>query len=247
MLKDYLQQLNAIIEREYAAQLSAAGFHPFKDYTEWLRLINDDILQIVLFCDSSTLGNLSLNWFSQPLSEYLRFDWRNQPDFENFVCNNFNNPTRRLGAPFYLFGGGIYNYPEALAERINDLHNYIDEMIITLDEIRSKKDIYEECVKYISTRPIHRPTLVFEAEEDEEIVFDMLGWANYIRKGQKTDEEIACQALKRDYRNVWRPMQSVMAKKAREEHDLNIYKVFTEKCIEYNLKYLKKRVPELWD
>lgn len=242
MLKKNLSQLNAVVDSQFAEKLLASGFHPFKDYTEWVRLVNGDILQIVLFCDLFGGGDLSLYWYSQPISEYLRFDWRNQCDFDNFVVNYFSCPTKRFKAPFFMFGGGIYNYPNALIERINDLHGYIDKMIVTLNEIETKIDVYDEYVKYISPYPVARPTLVFEAEENEEVVFDILkGSLRFYREGTLPEK------LKRDFEKVWEPMQKAAAKRAVEEHNLNIYKEFTEKCLEYNMKYLKKRLPELWD
>lgn len=49
MARKNIPQIDALVQRTFAQKMWDNGFHPYKDHTEWLRLVDGNILQTVLF------------------------------------------------------------------------------------------------------------------------------------------------------------------------------------------------------
>ena len=49
MSRKNIPQIDALVQRTFAQKMWDNGFHPYKDHTEWLRLVDGNILQTVLF------------------------------------------------------------------------------------------------------------------------------------------------------------------------------------------------------
>lgn len=70
MSRKNIPQIDALVQRTFAQKMWDNGFHPYKDHTEWLRLVDGNILQIALFYEYLTI-DLRVEYYAQTLSEYL--------------------------------------------------------------------------------------------------------------------------------------------------------------------------------
>ena len=73
--------------------------HPYKDHTEWLRLVDGNILQIALFYEYTTI-DLRVEYYAQTLSEYLWCNYR-QSNIRGYIAGYFCDMLGRykLGDP----------------------------------------------------------------------------------------------------------------------------------------------------
>mgnify|MGYP001081958065 CR=1 FL=1 len=75
MSRKNIPQIDALVQRTFAQKMWDNGFHPYKDHTEWLRLVDGNILQIALFYEYLTI-DLRVEYYAQTLSEYLWCNYR---------------------------------------------------------------------------------------------------------------------------------------------------------------------------
>ena len=99
MARKNIPQIDALVQRTFAQKMWDNGFHPYKDHTEWLRLVDGNILQTVLFYEYLTI-DLRVEYYAQPLSEYLWCNYR-QPNIRGYIAGYFCDMMGRykLGDP----------------------------------------------------------------------------------------------------------------------------------------------------
>lgn len=243
-----IPKINLIVEREFAEILYAEGFRPFKDYTTWLKLIDEEVLQIFVFMDIALVEDMSLYYIAQPISTYLMFDYRNIKDREVTMGNNFFR-TGKFDEKPYTYISGIYEMESCYQKRMAQLHRLLKLLLRDFDKHRSKLDLYNHYTRdgmteYSCWRFDFAP-LAYEFAE-EEIVYSALGHWTWIDEQYYTKDEPP-KKLTRNFEKSWQPMQAFAAREAIEKHDLSIYGDYLEKCREFNIDYLKKHMPELWD
>ena len=74
MRRKNIPTLNELVEQQYADKLRKNGFIPYRDCTEWLRLKNGEIVQIILFYEYHYW--LEVFFYSELLTEFQWFDYR---------------------------------------------------------------------------------------------------------------------------------------------------------------------------
>lgn len=230
--------ISSTVEKEFAARLYSAGFQPYKDYTTWLKLIDEKILQIIIFADT-TLQEMGLYWLTQSVSAYLMFDYRSFEDRYSMLLNEFVMPQRV--DEYYRIA--IYKLPEEFQGRIQQIHKELDEALNSMNVHNVGEYAYKQYKKIprMTTNHIFS-ALAYEFAGDENEVYDVLKILTKIYTNNNFPKK-----LTRDFGKSWKPMNAFAAREAIEKHDLSIYGEFLNKSKAFNLEYLRKHVPELWD
>ena len=224
MSRKNIPQIDALVQRTFAQKMWDNGFHPYKDHTEWLRLVDGNILQIALFYEYLTI-DLRVEYYAQTLSEYLWCNYR-QSNIRGYIAGYFCDMLGRykLGDPEMCRVAGPYG-GTAVWMKSQDLYWQMECALNALNEVRTPADILKVSPAEVD-RP-ERPCLRYEIG-DEAMTWAALKNSTYINK-RDYDQDIPPEKLKRDYWRVWEPMTA-----------------FAEESREFNLKYLKRYMPWLF-
>ena len=106
--------------------LEANGFFALRDFTEWVRVVNRNVMQIIL-CSGYTLPEIL--FYSQTLSEYMWCNYRNQTDMTSYSLNFYRNASAQ------------YDENCRYICTNNDLNMQLQYTIETLNTIHTAQDI----------------------------------------------------------------------------------------------------------
>lgn len=266
MLKrEYINKLSDIVEVEYAQQLREAGFAPQRDFTEWFRIVNGEVVQTIVFMLPFYL-DITITWRTQMLSEYLRIDWQKQHNFELYSANEWDNPQTVFKSSFNPIYQAI-KYPNHTERRVKEMHETLDKLIPLLDGIDSAKAIYCDKLRTYKVEPEkwlpilagadiesiykdiwlfgdklerERPNLIFEATDNVQarkraVMSAQHGLLHYGAPPKRITSY-----------DKWIDATKLAANEALEKDDLGIYDEFVKRCAEENTQILKERVPDLF-
>lgn len=265
MLKrEYINRLSDIVEVEYAQQLREAGFVPQRDFTEWFRIVNGEVVQTIVIMLTRFL-DIDIKWHTQVLSEYLRIDWQKQHNFELYTVNDWDNPW----TVFKISLSPIYQaikYPNYTERRIKEMHETLDKLIPLLDGIDSAKAIYCDQLRKYKIEP--EKWLPILAGADIESIYKDIGAGRGIERKrpnlifEATDNvqarkravmcaqhglwEYGAPSKRKTSYDKWIDATKLAANEALEKDDLGIYEEFVKRCAEENTQILKERVPDLF-
>ena len=90
MRNPYLKEMNIFMALHWKDTLEANGFFALRDFTEWVRVVNGNVMQIIL-CSGYTLPEIL--FYSQTLSEYMWCNYRNQTDMTSYSLNFYRNAS----------------------------------------------------------------------------------------------------------------------------------------------------------
>ena len=140
MARKNIPQIDALVQRTFAQKMWDNGFHPYKDHTEWLRLVDGNILQTVLFYEYLTI-DLRVEYYAQPLSEYLWCNYR-QPNIRGYIAGYFCDMMGRykLGDPEMCRIAGPYGGTRVWMKS-QDLYWQMECALDILNEVRTAADI----------------------------------------------------------------------------------------------------------
>lgn len=227
MRNPYLKEMNIFMALHWKDTLEANGFFALRDFTEWVRVVNRNVMQIIL-CSGYTLPEIL--FYSQTLSEYMWCNYRSQTDMTSYSSNFFRHANIRRE----------YYCRNKLAMRAwNEQMQYTLE---TLNTIHTAQDI----LSYPRERELvfyRRPCLWYDAGDIDGTwkALENTRYPNYVR----FQGEISPQKLKRDYWRVWEPMTAFVARDCLAKGSLQPLADFAEESREFNLKYLKRYMPWL--
>lgn len=86
MRNPYLKEMNTFMTLHWKDTLEENGFTPIRDSTEWVRLTDNQIMQIIL-CSGYTLPEIL--FYSQTLSEYMWCNYRSQMNMTYYAENHY--------------------------------------------------------------------------------------------------------------------------------------------------------------
>ena len=178
MSRKNIPQIDALVQRTFAQKMWDNGFHPYKDHTEWLRLVDGNILQTVLFYEYLTI-DLRVEYYAQPLSEYLWCNYR-QPNIRGYIAGYFCDMMGRykLGDPEMCRIAGPYGGTRVWMKS-QDLYWQMECALNALNEVRTPADILKVSPAEVD-RP-ERPCLRYEIG-DEAMTWAALKNSTYINK-----------------------------------------------------------------
>ena len=240
MARKNIPQIDALVQRTFAQKMWDNEFHPYKDHTEWLRLVDGNILQTVLFYEYLTI-DLRVEYYAQPLSEYLWCNYR-QPNIRGYIAGYFCDMMGRykLGDPEMCRIAGPYGGTRVWMKS-QDLYWQMECALDILNEVRTAADILKVAPAE-HDRP-ERPCLRYEIG-DEAMTWAALKNSTYINK-RDYDQDVPPEKLKRDYWRVWEPKTAFVARDCLAKGSLQPLADFAEESREFNLKYLKRYMPWL--
>lgn len=227
MRNPYLKEMNIFMALHWKDTLEANGFFALRDFTEWVRVVNGNVMQIIL-CSGYTLPEIL--FYSQTLSEYMWCNYRSQMNMTSYSGNFFRHANIRRE----------YYCRNKLAMRAwNEQMQYTLE---TLNTIHTAQDI----LSYPRERELvfyRRPCLWYDAGDIDGTwkALENTRYPDYVR----FQGEISPQKLKRDYWQVWQPQTAFVARDCLATGSLQPLADFAEESREFNLKYLKRYMPWL--
>jgi len=227
MRNPYLKEMNIFMALHWKDTLEANGFFALRDFTEWVRVVNGNVMQIIL-CSGYTLPEIL--FYSQTLSEYMWCNYRSQMNMTSYSGNFFRHANIRRE----------YYCRNKLAMRAwNEQMQYTLE---TLNTIHTAQDI----LSYPRERELvfyRRPCLWYDAGDIDGTwkALENTRYPDYVR----FQGEISPQKLKRDYWQVWQPQTARVARECLATGSLQPLADFAEESREFNLKYLKHYMPWL--
>ena len=242
MARKNIPQIDALVQRTFAQKMWDNGFHPYKDHTEWLRLVDGNILQTVLFYEYLTI-DLRVEYYAQPLSEYLWCNYR-QPNIRGYIAGYFCDMMGRykLGDPEMCRIAGPYGGTR-LWMKSQDLYWQMECALDILNEVRTAADILKVAPAE-HDRP-ERPCLWYEIG-DEAMTWTALKNTSYVNP-YDYDKDVPPEKLKRDYWRVWEPKQAFVAQECLAKEDLQPLADFAEEARAFNRKYLNRGMPWLFE
>ena len=86
MKNPYAKEMDAFMEMYWRDKLEANGFFPLRDCTEFVRIQDGNLMQIIL-CSGFAMPEIL--FYSQTLSEYMWCNYRNQVDMTAYAGNNY--------------------------------------------------------------------------------------------------------------------------------------------------------------
>ena len=126
MRNPYLKKMNTFMALHWKDTLEANGFFALRDFTEWVRVVNRNVMQIIL-CSGYTLPEIL--FYSQTLSEYMWCNYRNQTDMTSYSLNFYRNASAQ------------YDENCRYICTNNDLNMQLQYTIETLNTIHTAQDI----------------------------------------------------------------------------------------------------------
>lgn len=87
MENPYRMNINAFMEEHWKSELEANGFFPLRDCTEFVRIQDGNLMQIIL-CTGYVL--LETKFYSQTLSEYMWCNYRSHTNAREYVENHYD-------------------------------------------------------------------------------------------------------------------------------------------------------------
>lgn len=240
MRRKNIPLIDRIVREEYADKLKSRGFHPFKDNTEWIRLVDGEIVQTVVFYEYHYW--LEVFFSSGLLSEFLWIDYRSHRHIDNVIGTSFCNVRKRYGIDVYtmndIFGAGS----DKMNEKLTELHKHLELALKALDEVKKPADI----AKLDTNEQQHpeRICLHYAAENGEMLKAALENVAVLDPRVYSEDEPP--ESPRRDFWRVWRVKMAFVSRSILESGDMNILKDYAEECRQYNIRYLKKRIPEIF-
>lgn len=241
MRRKNIPLIDELAGREFADKLRRNGFHPYKDNTEWVRLKNGEIVQIVLFYEYHYW--LEVFFYSELLSEFLWIDYRSHRYMDTVIGTSYCNVRKRFGMDVYTMNDIFAQGEDKLCEKVNELHRHLDCAIAALDGVETADDILKLdpnershperiCLHYaLKDRSLLDKSLINAAELDPRLY---------------TEEEPP-ERLGRDYWRNWRVKQAFVCRRILHSGNTNVLKLYAEECRRYNIKYLKKHLPQIFE
>lgn len=233
--------IDELVGREFADKLRRNGFHPYKDNTEWIRLVNGEIVQIVLFYEYHYW--LEVFFYSELTSEFLRIGYRDHRHMDKVVGTDYCNVRKRFGEDVYavkdVFAAGAAQLPE----KIELLHKHLDMVIDALNAVKFPSDII-----FLDPNERHEPKRIclHYASGDHELLQRALFNAAQLDPVSYSEDTPPARP-QRDYWKVWQVRSAFVARSILQGGSMNKLKHYAEECRRYNLKYLKKHLPELFE
>ena len=227
MRNPYLKEMNTFMTLHWKDTLEENGFTPIRDSTEWVRLTDNQIMQIIL-CSGYTLPEIL--FYSQTLSEYMWCNYRSQMNMTSYSGNFYRNASAQ------------YDENCRYICTNNDLNMQLQYTIETLNTIHTAQDI----LSYPHERELvfhRRPCLWYDAGDIQgtwHVLENVKCPTSYYFQGDVPPEK-----LKRDYWRVWEPKTAFVARDCLAKGSLQPLADFAEESREFNLKYLKRYMPWL--
>lgn len=223
-----LDEISAFLATHWKDTLEKNGFFPTQDSVEWVRLTDGRVMQIIL---CSAFAAPEILFYSQTLSEYMWCNYRSQVHMTSYSGNFFRHANIRRE----------YYCRNKLAMRAwNEQMQYTLE---TLNTIHTAQDI----LSYPRERELvfyRRPCLWYDAGDIDGTwkALENTRYPDYVR----FQGEISPQKLKRDYWQVWQPQTARVARECLATGSLQPLADFAEESRAFNLKYLKRYMPWLF-
>ena len=239
MRRKNIAALNELVEQQYADKLRKNGFIPYRDCTEWLRLKNGEIVQIILFYEYHYW--LEVFFYSELLTEFQWFDYREHKGMDGIVGQHYCNVRRKFGLDVFTMNDVFDSGSWSIWAKTQELHRHLDYAIMALDEVNTPADIAALDVN--EGRKPERICLYYE-NGDLDTLRIALKNASVIDP-MYYDSDDPPERLKRDWR-LWQVKTAFVARDVLNRQNLKLLTSFTEECRRSNIAYLKRKVPELW-
>lgn len=239
MRRKNIPALNKLVEEQYADKLRKNGFHPYKDCTEWVRLKNGEIVQIVLFYEYHYW--LEVFFYSELLTEFQWFGYREHKDMDSMVGLHYCNVRRKFGLNVYTMNDVFDAGSWSIWAKTQELHRHLDYVIMALDEVNTPADI--AALDPGEARAPERICLYYASGEYDKLQAALKNAAVIDTRYYYYD--FPPDRLKRNWR-LWNVIRAFVVRDYIEKGDLKILEAYTEECRRYNTAYLKRKMPELW-
>lgn len=233
--------IDELVEREYARKLRENGFHPYKDNTEWVRLVNGEIVQIVLFFEYHYW--LEVFFYSELLSEFLWIDYRAHKHMDNVIATSYCNVRKCYGMDVYTMNNVFSSGADKLDAKVRELHRHLDCAIAALDEVKDAEGIL--ALDLNEQQNPERVCLHYRTGNGELLEKALINAAELDPRVYPYDEPP--EKPGRDYWQVWRVKRAFVCRRILQNGNLNILKIYADECKRYNERFLRKRVPQLFD
>lgn len=227
MRNPYAKEMNTFMEMYWKDKLEANGFSPLRDCTEFVRIQDGNVMQIIL---CSGFASPEILFYSQTLSEYMWCNYRNQVDMTYYAVNFYTEAGTRYDDNFHYIG------------REENLHVQVGYALEALNGIHEPKDILARHDE--NERLYHRrPCLWYETGDIEgtwKAIENSTCPTSYLYK-----EDVPPEKLKRDYWRSWKPLQAFAARECLAKDSLQPLADFAKRSREFNMKYIQRYMPWL--
>lgn len=232
MRNPYLKEMNTFMTLHWKDTLEENGFTPIRDSTEWVRLTDNQIMQIIL-CSGYTLPEIL--FYSQTLSEYMWCNYRSQMNMTYYAENHYAHAA-------WCKQEDPKRCRDVDPRISNDVDLQMQYTLKVLNTIQTPHDILSYRCERELVHPI-RPCLWYEAGDIQgtwRVLENVKCPTSYYFQGDVPPEK-----LKRDYWRVWEPKTAFVARDCLAKGSLQPLADFAEESREFNLKYLKRYMPWL--
>ena len=227
MKNPYAKEMNAFMEMYWRDKLEDNGFFPLRDCTEFVRIQDGNLMQIIL-CSGYAMPEIL--FYSQTLSEYMWCNYRNQVDMTAYAGNN------------YAYAAVRYDQNHRFLRREDDLNVQVAYALDVLNAIHTPQDILARNFEKERSR-YGRPCLWYEAGDIEgtwkAVKNSTWGKSPYYNK------DVPPEKLKRDYWRSWMPLQAFAARECLAKDSLQPLADFAKRSREFNIKYIQRYMPWL--
>ncbi len=227
MENPYRMNINAFMEEHWKSELEANGFFPLRDCTEFVRIQDGNLMQIIL-CTGYVL--LETKFYSQTLSEYMWCNYRSHTNAREYVENHYD----------YAFARYDETSHKVYYEENPDLQ--VAYALEILNDVHTPQDILAHHDKAEKAFP-ERPCLWYEAGDIEgtwKAIENSTCPTSYLYK-----EDVPPEKLKRDYWRSWKPLQAFAARDCLAKDSLQPLADFAKRSREFNMKYIQRYMPWL--
>lgn len=239
MRRKNIPLLDGLVANEFSDKLRKNGFFPCKDNTEWVRLKDGEIVQIILFYEYHYW--LEVFFYSELLSEFQWVNYRSHKGMDAVVGQNYCNVRRKYGLKVYTMNDVFDSGSWSIWAKTHELHQHLDYAISALDEVKTPADIAS-----LDASEAKRPERFCLYYADGDLEKLRIALANSAEIDPRVYyEDYPPERLSRNWQ-LWKVKAAFVARDALKTKNMGILKAYTDECRRYNISYLKRQIPELW-